>query len=160
WGDGTRFSAPNSAELPYLLCRHPRLRLQSSQGYRELGRCPRRLNSQGVGMGEQKHPKGLGILFFTEMWERFSFYLMLGILYQYLSDSQKGGMALSDQEAAVIVGSYIALVYFTPFIGGLLADRLLGCRKTIVIGGLLMMMGHLTLAWPTALGLYLGLGLL
>jgi POT family proton-dependent oligopeptide transporter len=111
-------------------------------------------------MGEQKHPKGLGILFFTEMWERFSFYLMLGILYQYLSDSQKGGMALSDQEAAVIVGSYIALVYFTPFIGGLLADRLLGCRKTIVIGGLLMMMGHLTLAWPTALGLYLGLGLL
>ncbi len=111
-------------------------------------------------MGKQKHPKGLGILFFTEMWERFSFYLMIGILYQYLSDSQKGGMGLDDKRAAVIVGSYIALVYFTPFIGGLLADRLLGCRKTIVIGGLLMMMGHLALAWPTNLGLYSGLGLL
>jgi POT family proton-dependent oligopeptide transporter len=108
----------------------------------------------------ERHPKGLYILFFTEMWERFSFYLMLGILPLYLADSQKGGMGWSDEEAAVVVGSYIALVYFTPFIGGLIADRLLGCRKTILIGGVLMMIGHLVLAWPTQLGLYLGLAFL
>ncbi|MBY0521748.1 MAG: peptide MFS transporter [Gemmataceae bacterium] len=111
-------------------------------------------------MGRERHPAGLYVLFFTEMWERFSFYLMLGILPLYLSDSQKGGMGWTDEEAAVVVGSYIAMVYFTPFIGGLLADRLLGCRKTILIGGVLMMIGHLVLAWPTVTGLYLGLGFL
>jgi POT family proton-dependent oligopeptide transporter len=111
-------------------------------------------------MNGERHPRGLTVLFLTEMWERFSFYLMLGILYQYLSDSQKGGMGWSDEKAAVVVGSYIGLVYFTPFIGGLVADRLLGCRRTILIGGVLMMIGHLVLAWPTVLGLYLGLGFL
>jgi POT family proton-dependent oligopeptide transporter len=111
-------------------------------------------------MESQRHPSGLYVLFFTEMWERFSFYLMLGILFLYVSDSQKGGMGWTNVEAAALVGSYIALVYFTPFIGGLLADRLLGCRKTILIGGVLMMAGHLVLAWPTELGLYLGLGFL
>jgi POT family proton-dependent oligopeptide transporter len=107
-----------------------------------------------------KHPKGLYILFLTEMWERFSFYLILGILYQFLTDYQKGGMGMADGEAAVIVGSYQALVYFTPFLGGLMADRLFGCRRMIVMGGLLMMCGHLVLALPQELGLYVGLGLL
>src|SRR5437667_9470050 len=88
-------------------------------------------------MERERHPKGLYILFCTEMWERFSFYLMLGILPLYLSDSQKGGMGWNDSDMAVVVGSYTALVYFTPFIGGLIADRLLGCRKTVVIGGIL-----------------------
>jgi POT family proton-dependent oligopeptide transporter len=111
-------------------------------------------------MERAKHPPELPILFFTEMWERFSFYLMIGILPQYLADSQKGGMGWSDQEAAVVVGSYMALVYFTPFIGGLLADRLLGLRKTIISGAFLMMLGHLALAWPGEIGLYLGLGFL
>ncbi len=111
-------------------------------------------------MNGLRHPKGLYILFFTEMWERFSFYLILGILYQFLTDYQKGGMRMADGEAAVIVGSYQALVYFTPFIGGLMADRLLGCRRMIVMGGLLMMCGHLVLALPQELGLYVGLGLL
>jgi POT family proton-dependent oligopeptide transporter len=111
-------------------------------------------------MNGERHPRGLTVLFLTEMWERFSFYLMLGILPLYLADSQKGGMGWSDEMAAVVVGTYTALVYFTPFIGGLIADRLLGCRKTILIGGLLMMIGHLVLAWPTEIGLYLGLGFL
>ncbi len=111
-------------------------------------------------MDRERHPKGLYILFFTEMWERFSFYLILGILYQFLTDYQKGGMGMADGDAAVIVGSYQALVYFTPFIGGLMADRLLGCRRMIVMGGLLMMCGHLALAWPEKMGLFLGLGLL
>ena len=111
-------------------------------------------------MDRERHPKGLYVLFFTEMWERFSFYLILGILYQYLTDYQKGGMGMKGDDAAVIVGSYQALVYFTPFIGGLMADRLLGCRRMIVMGGLLMMCGHLALAWPEPVGLFLGLGLL
>ena len=111
-------------------------------------------------MGAEKHPKGLYVLFFTEMWERFSFYLMLGILFQYLSDSlARAAWGVTDEEAAVVVGNYTALVYFTPFIGGLIADRLLGCRKTILIGATLMMIGHLVLAWPTRnWACYLGLG--
>jgi POT family proton-dependent oligopeptide transporter len=113
-----------------------------------------------IAMDRERHPPGLYILFFTEMWERFSFYLILGILFQYLTDYQKGGMGMDGGDAAVIVGSYQGLVYFTPFIGGLLADRLFGCRRMIVIGGLLMMCGHLALAWPGQIGLFLGLGLL
>ncbi len=108
----------------------------------------------------ERHPPGLAILFMTEMWERFSFYLMLGILPLYLADSQKGGMGWTDADAAIVLGTYAAMVYFTPFIGGLLADRLLGYRRTILIGGILMMAGHLVLAWPTEIGLYLGLLLL
>jgi proton-dependent oligopeptide transporter, POT family len=111
-------------------------------------------------MERQRHPSGLYILFFTEMWERFSFYLMLGILPLYLADSQKGGLGMTDKEAAVIVGSYIALVYFTPFIGGLIADRVLGFRRTIIIGGLLMMFGQFVLAIPDKMGLFLGMALL
>jgi POT family proton-dependent oligopeptide transporter len=104
-----------------------------------------------------RHPRGLAPLFFTEMWERFSFYLMVGILYQYLEDSQKGGMGWSGKQAASVFGSYIALVYFTPFLGGIVADRVLGLRRTIVIGGAIMMIGHLVLAIPTEWALYLGL---
>jgi POT family proton-dependent oligopeptide transporter len=111
-------------------------------------------------MGHEKHPAGLYPLFLTEMWERFSFYLMLGILPLYLTDSQKGGMGLSDSQMAVIVGSYMALVYFTPFIGGLIADRLLGLRRTILIGGFLMMCGQFVLAMPSTPTLYMGMGLL
>ena len=94
------------------------------------------------------------------MWERFSFYLMLGILPLYLADRSKGGMGWSDDQAAMVVGTYMGLVYFTPFIGGRIADLLLGYRKTILIGAVLMMCGHLVLAVPTELALYLGLGLL
>ncbi len=105
----------------------------------------------------QKHPKGLKWLFLTEMWERFSFYLMIGILYLYLVDSQKGGMGWDGKKAAGVVGSYLALVYFTPFIGGIIADRLLGMRKTVIIGGILMAIGHVLLAFPSETMLYLAL---
>jgi POT family proton-dependent oligopeptide transporter len=95
-----------------------------------------------------KHPKGLYLLFFTEMWERFGFYLMLGILFLYMTDGLKGGLGFGDGQANDIYGTYIALVYLTPFIGGLLADRIFGYRKTIIAGGLLMAAGYLTLAFP------------
>jgi POT family proton-dependent oligopeptide transporter len=95
-----------------------------------------------------RHPPQLKILFFTEMWERFGFYLMLGILPLYLSDREKGGIGWDDGKAAVVVGTYIALVYLTPFIGGILADRIFGFRKTIVAGAFLMMVGYLMLGIP------------
>ena len=83
----------------------------------------------------KKHPKGLYVLFFTEMWERFGYYLMVGILLLYLTDTTTGGKAFDVRTAADIVGSFIALVYLTPFIGGLIADRYLGYLKSIYIGG-------------------------
>jgi proton-dependent oligopeptide transporter, POT family len=95
-----------------------------------------------------KHPKGLYILFFTEMWERFGYYLMLGILFLYLTDTAKGGMGLARAEGADIVGTYLGLVYLTPFLGGLIADRILGYRKSILIGGVLMSLGYFGLAIP------------
>gem|GEM_PF-463235 len=111
-------------------------------------------------LAKPHHPVELPVLFLTEMWERFSFYLMLGILPLYLADSQKGGLGWTDEQAAVALGSYTALVYFTPFIGGRLADRLFGLRNTVLLGATLMMIGHLVLAWPTRTGLFLGLAFL
>ncbi len=96
----------------------------------------------------KNHPKGLIVLFFTEMWERFGYYLMLGILLLYLTDGVKGGMGLDKKEASDIVGTYLGLVYLTPFLGGLLADRVLGYRRSILIGGLLMSAGYFGLAIP------------
>ena len=113
-----------------------------------------------VAVEKPRHPKGLYVLFATEMWERFSFYLMIGIFYQYLTDSQTGGMGWSGEKAASIVGTYLGLVYFTPFLGGLIADRLLGPRKTVLIGGVFFIIGHVTLAVPTEAALYLALAAL
>ena len=99
-------------------------------------------------MKEKKHPSGLPYLFLTEMWERFGYYLMIGIFFLYMTDAVKGGMALDKKEAADIFGTFIALVYLTPFIGGLLADKLLGYRVSITIGGILMGLGYMGLAVP------------
>ncbi len=94
-----------------------------------------------------KHPKGLYVLFFTEMWERFGFYLMIGIFALYMKDSwENGGMGFTGQKKSDIYGTYIGLVYLTPFIGGLLADRLLGYRRSIFLGGSLMAAGYIGLS--------------
>jgi POT family proton-dependent oligopeptide transporter len=106
-----------------------------------------------------KHPKGLYYLFFSEMWERFGFYLMLAIFFLYMIDAQKGGLALSKAEASDIFGTFIALVYLTPFIGGLLADRVMGYRKAISLGGILMGIGYCGLAIKGDLALFTSLGL-
>jgi POT family proton-dependent oligopeptide transporter len=66
-------------------------------------------------MSNSKHPAGLKVMFFTEMWERFGFYLILGILQLYLTDAESGGMAMDRRTAADIFGTFIALVYLTPF---------------------------------------------
>ena len=94
------------------------------------------------------------ILFFTEMWERFGYYLMLGIFTLYMiapETAQFAGLGLSTMQAADIYGTYLALVYLTPFFGGLIADRLLGYRKSIYIGGALMAAGYIGLSIPNSM---------
>ncbi len=107
-----------------------------------------------------KHPKALYILFFTEMWERFAYYLMVGILFLYMIDTKTGGKGMEQSMGADIVGSFIALVYLTPFIGGLIADRYLGYIKSIFIGGSLMAAGYLGLSIPGNTAMFISLGLI
>jgi proton-dependent oligopeptide transporter, POT family len=107
-----------------------------------------------------RHPKSLYILFFTEMWERFAYYLMVGILLLYLIDDTTGGKGFDAHKAADIVGSFIALVYLTPFIGGLIADRFLGYVKSIFIGGSLMAAGYLCLSIPGNTAMFISLGMI
>ncbi|HPI07335.1 MAG TPA: peptide MFS transporter, partial [Saprospiraceae bacterium] len=109
----------------------------------------------------KKHPAGLPFLFFTEMWERFGYYLMIGIFVLYMTDAQRGGLSMDRSVASDIFGTFIALVYLTPFIGGLLADRLLGYRFSIILGAVLMGVGYLLLAIPNNLvSFYTSLGIM
>ncbi|MCB0574083.1 MAG: oligopeptide:H+ symporter, partial [Saprospiraceae bacterium] len=109
----------------------------------------------------KKHPSGLPFLFFTEMWERFGYYLMIGIFLLYVTDSQHGGLAMTRTQGSDIYGTFIALVYVTPFIGGLLADKVLGYRRAIILGGVLMGIGYLMLAIPNNLvSFYAALGVI
>jgi amino acid/peptide:H+ symporter len=106
------------------------------------------------------HPKGLYALFFTEMWERLAFYLMVGILFLYCKDTERGGLAMTVIKAAEVYGTYLAFVYFTPFLGGMVADRFIGYRKAVLIGGLFMAAGFFTMGIRSEMMLYLGLLLL
>ena len=106
------------------------------------------------------HPKGLRPLFFTEMWERLGFYMMVGILYLYIIDTERGGLGLSNATAGEIYGTYLAFVYFTPFLGGMIADRYLGFRKSVFIGGVLMALGYFSLGVRSMPTFYAGLVLL
>ncbi len=114
------------------------------------------------------HPRGLFLLFSTELWERFSYYAMRAILVLFLTDTTiNGGLGWSTKDALDLYGIYTGLVYITPLIGGWLADNYLGQRKSILVGGVLMALGQFTLALPNgAIGLdqvnalYLGLALL
>jgi proton-dependent oligopeptide transporter, POT family len=103
-----------------------------------------------------KHPKALYVLFLTEMWERFAYYLMVGILLLYLIDGNTG-KGMTEKMGADVVGSFIALVYLTPFIGGLIADRYLGYIRSIFLGGSLMALGYFGLALPGNTALYVSL---
>ncbi len=104
------------------------------------------------------HPKGLYVLFFTEMWERFGYYLMLGIFSLYMLDSwNNGGMGFAPGKKSDIYGTYLGLVYLTPFIGGLLADRILGYRRSIIMGGLMMAAGYFCLSIHNNTAFYIGL---
>ena len=106
----------------------------------------------------RKHPKALPFLFFSEMWERFGYYLMIGIFVLYLEDV-KAGFAMSKKDSADLYGTFIALVFLTPFLGGLLADRYLGYRKSIVMGGIMMGVGYCMMSVHSLPMLYLSMTL-
>lgn len=103
------------------------------------------------------HPRGLATLFMTEMWERFSYYGMRALLPLYLV--APGGLHLSAGTATAIYSVYVSLVYLLALPGGWFADRVLGPRRTVALAGLVIMLGHLTLALPAAASFYVGLGL-
>ncbi|MFY7944924.1 MAG: peptide MFS transporter, partial [Crocinitomicaceae bacterium] len=118
-----------------------------------------RIESQGTIFG---HPKGLFLLFFTEMWERFSYYGMRAILMLYMTKLWiENGLNIDGSSASLIYGFFTGFVYLTPIIGGWIADNYLGQRKSITIGGITMFAGQLTLfAVNTHVGLAMGLVLL
>src|SRR3954469_23048628 len=103
-----------------------------------------------------KHPKGLYVLFFTELWERYSFYSMMAILSLYMNESLHFNVARVGQ----VYGAYQAGVYLMPVVGGLIADKLLGFSRAIIVGGVLMMLGHLVLGIEALPFFYSGLVLL
>jgi POT family proton-dependent oligopeptide transporter len=92
------------------------------------------------------HPKGLFRLFFIEMWERLAFYTMVGILMLYATDTESGGLGLSRVVGNEIYGLYLAFVYFTPYLGGLIADRFIGYRRAVFIGGVIFALGFLLMS--------------
>lgn len=106
----------------------------------------------------KSHPKALPYLFLSEMWERFGYYLMIGIFTLYLKDVE-AGFALTEKEASDLYGTFIALVFLTPFIGGLVADRYWGYKKSIVIGGLMMGIGYLLMGIHNITMLYVAMTL-
>lgn len=108
------------------------------------------------------HPKGLFTLFFTEFWERFSYYGMRAILLFYMYyEVSKGGLGISETTALSIMSIYGALVYMSGIIGGWLADRLFGTSKAVFYGGILIMLGHIVLAMPGgATALFISMGLI
>ncbi|MCR5863337.1 peptide MFS transporter [Flavobacterium sp. J372] len=107
---------------------------------------------------QKGHPKGLWYLFGTEMWERFGYYLMLGIFALYMLDGwDNGGMGFDAAKKSDIYGTYLGLVYLTPFIGGLLADRVLGYRRSIILGGLMMASGYFLLSVHDITSFFIGL---
>ena len=109
------------------------------------------------------HPAGLFVLFFTEMWERFSFYGMRVLLVNFLTMAVIGynpGWEWTAANAGALFGTYAGLLYLTPILGGLIADKFTGYRTAVLIGALIMTLGHASMALETEASLYIGLGLL
>jgi amino acid/peptide:H+ symporter len=106
------------------------------------------------------HPQGLFRLFFIEMWERLGFYTIVNILVLYATDTERGGLGWPKDLGAEVYGIYAAFVYFTPYLGGLIADRFLGYRKAVLIGALVFATGFFLLGTGQAWTFPVGLGLL
>src|SRR5437773_1496455 len=104
------------------------------------------------------HPRGLSTLFFTEMWERFSYYGMRAILTLYMTKKLvEGGLGFDEKYAALIYATYVSSVWYLPLIGGWLADRVFGARRAVLIGGIIIACGHYSMAINTHLNFYAGL---
>jgi POT family proton-dependent oligopeptide transporter len=113
------------------------------------------------GLLKQDHPAGLYYLFFTELWERFSYYGMRAILVLYMAaEILEGGLGWDTERALGLYGTYTSLVYLTPLIGGWLADKYLGQRMSVFIGGMLMIAGHFLMAYTVMWAFYVALGLI
>jgi POT family proton-dependent oligopeptide transporter len=107
------------------------------------------------------HPRGLSTLFFTEMWERFSYYGMRAFLILYMTASiANGGLGFDDRHAATVYGNYVGSVWLTPILGGLIADRFLGQYRSVLLGGSIIALGHFTLAFKSLSTFYAGLVLI
>jgi len=107
------------------------------------------------------HPGGLSTLFFTEMWERFSYYGMRAILTLYMTKSLiEGGLGFDEKYAALIYATYVSSVWYLPLVGGWLADRFLGARRAVLIGGIIIACGHFSMAVNSHLTFYAGLVLI
>jgi len=111
------------------------------------------------------HPSGLFVLFFTEMWERFSFYGMRVLLIQYLTaavihGNPKSGLGWDVQSASALYGTYVMLLYITPVFGGVIADKLLGSWKSVIIGSIIMTLGHASMAIENDVTFFIGLACL
>ena len=96
----------------------------------------------------ERHPRGLYVLFATEMWERFSFYTMLALFTLYLQDKAEG-FGWTAAQATTLRANYLGAVFFSPIVGGWLADRFLGYRRAVMIGGVFFIAGHLLLSFPS-----------
>lgn len=107
----------------------------------------------------ERHPKGLYVLFLTEMWERFSFYSMLAMFTLYMQNKDEG-FAWTKEDATRLYSNYLMFVYASPLIGGLIADRGLGYRRSVMIGGVFFMAGHLLLAFRDLTAVYAALACL
>jgi proton-dependent oligopeptide transporter, POT family len=117
--------------------------------------------SPGDDRGFFGHPRGLSTLFFTEMWERFSYYGMRAILTLYMTKTlAEGGLGFDEKYASVIYATYVSSVWYLPLIGGWLADRILGARRAVLIGGIIIACGHYSMAINTLVNFYAGLVLI
>ena len=113
-----------------------------------------------AGPERRPHPRGLATLFFTEMWERFSYYGLRGLLVLFMTGLvQKGGLGLDDTTAASIYGLYAAAVYLASLPGGWVADRLIGAQRAVWYGGIIIAAGHFAMALPNMRTFFLGLAL-
>lgn len=119
---------------------------------------PRPYDAGALDTGFFGHPRGLSTLFFTEMWERFSYYGMRAILILFMTAPlATGGLAFPTERAGIVYGTYTALVYLMALPGGWLADKIFGQRRAVLYGGILIMLGHVSLAVPGLTTFFLGL---
>ncbi|HEX8160857.1 MAG TPA: peptide MFS transporter [Pyrinomonadaceae bacterium] len=117
------------------------------------------VNIDRAGIGG--HPRGLSTLFFTEMWERFSYYGMRAILMLYMTKAlSDGGLAFDTKYAGLIFGTYASSVYWTPLVGGWLADKVFGTRRAVLIGGIIIACGHFSMVFHSMASFYGGLALI
>src|SRR6266536_3545186 len=115
------------------------------------------IDTAGIG----GHPRGLTTLFFTEMWERFSYYGMRALLILYMTASlAHGGLGFDTMKAGKIYGLYTSSVYLTPLAGGWLADKVFGARRAVLLGGIIIACGHFSMAFNSLPSFYTGLCLI